>query len=338
MVRVRRREFLVCVAALGAARFACAQAQSPMQTKTLGILSRSSAQEAEKFAVRALREKLKSLGWIENQNLIIDGAYADGNVDRLPALAKELVQRKPDAIWVALNETAVAVAQATRTIPIVFFNVAFPVELGLIESFGRPGRNVTGVSFNIGIEETVKRLEFLKEIAPNAMRLSWIQDTSTLPKVDGGEFNPRIAIAAAATKLGYQIQFHPVRRKEDFENAFAEILAWRAQALSVGAGLTVGLEVERITEFCTRNRLPSAHQLSTMVDAGGLLSFNAVRDASGLTRSVEYVDRIFRGARPADLPVERPTKFELVINLKTAKSLGLTVPKSLLVRADRVIE
>lgn len=339
---MNRRDAVLGLMALGATTGSLglrAQSQPSSQTRTLGILARGSSQGAEGFFLGALRTRLKELGWIEKQNLVIEGAFADNKVDRLPALAEELVRKRVDVIWAAGGEMAVAAARATKTIPIVFIGASWPVETGLIDSFGRPGRNVTGVSTYTGIEVSSKRLDFLKEIAPTVTRLSWILDSSSEATVAGGRFDVRPMLDPPARSLGYEVRFHYVQKSEDLDPVFAEILDWRAQALSVAFSSATFTARERIATFALRNRLPSVTAMAPLVDAGGLLSYNA---ADFFTASIpigaEYVARIFRGARPGDLPVQRPSKYELVINLKTAKSLGIKIPQSIFLRANRVIE
>jgi putative ABC transport system substrate-binding protein len=297
-----------------------------------------SSQDAERNILGVLRAELKALGWIEGKNLIIESAFADYKMERLPALAEELVRKRVDVLWAMTAQAAVAAARATKTIPIVFTDVPWPVEAGLIDSFARPGRNATGESTYAGMEVSTKRLEFLKEIAPNATRLSWILDPSLAVTIDGGRFDMRPLLDPAARKLGYEVLYHYVEKSDDIDPVFADILAWRAQAIAVaGSAVTFGAR-ERIAAFALRNRLPSASAMLPFAEAGGLLAYNAAGLFTvTIKRGAEYVDRIFRGERPADMAVNQPDKYQLVINQKTAKALGLTIPQSLLLRAD-VIE
>ena len=315
-----------------------AQSNPSAQTRVLGILTLASPQDVERFWLPGFRAKLKALGWIEGQNLVIESAFADYKVERLAALAEELVRKRVHVILAYPDLPAIAAARATRTIPIVFINVPWPVEQGLIESYGRPGRNVTGVSSYTGLEVSAKRLEFLKAVAPTATRLSWILGSPTEQTVDGAGYDIRPMLSQAARRLGYEVRYHFMQKSEDLEPVFADILASRAQALAV-AGNQAFVARERIAAFALSNRLPTAFVHHLMVEAGGLLSYNAAGGGfAAIPRSIEYVDRIFRGARPADLPVEQPSNYELVLNLKTAKALGLQVPQAVLLRADRVIE
>jgi putative ABC transport system substrate-binding protein len=334
----RRRQLLVALGAMGVARVSTGQPSSSSQRKILGILNLLSQADAERLVVGTLRNELRKLGWVEGENLVLEGAYADNREERLPALAADLVRRRPDAIWVSAG-SAIAAARSTQAIPIVFFSVAWPVETGLIKAFHRPGGNVTGVALYAGLEVSTKRLEFLREVAPDAQRLSWILDAHMGETVDGKRFDLIPLIESAARGVGYEVKFHFIQSTKDVDVVFEEILAWRAQALMVGASVHTYNARNRIAEFALRHHLPSASVMEEFVSAGGLLSYHA-KDTmiTNIARSAQYVDRIFRGARPVDLPVERPSRYELMLNLKTAKATGIKIPSSLLVRADRVIE
>ena len=334
---MNRRDTITALLAFGTE--ARAQSRPSGQVATIGVLAQAvSTTDLARSYMSKLRAELKALKWIEGQNLVIESAFGEGKGERLPALAEELVRKRVDVIWVGSEVAAVAAARATRTIPIVFTNVYWPVETGLIDSFARPGRNATGMSAYSGIEVSTKRLEFLKEIAPGAIRLSWMFD-AVVPTVDGGNFDVRPLLESDAKKLGYETRYHLLAKSDDIDRAFAEMLDWRAQAIAV-AGLAIFAAVGRIASFSVRNRLPSACLDSRMVDAGCLLSYNAAGSVltESMARGVDYVDRILRGAHPRDLPVQRPDKYELVINLKTAKALGLRIPQSVLLRADRLVE
>lgn len=317
---------------------ATAQSTPSGRSRTLGILARPSSRDAEGIWLGRFRTELKTRGWIEGQTLIIESAFADYKADRLPTLADGLIHKRVDVIWAFLPDAAIAAARATKSIPIVFLAVPWPVETGLIESFARPGSNVTGVSA-YGIDVSTKRLEFLKEIAPKATRLSWILDAGMEATVDGRTFDVRPLLDTTAKRLGYEVRYHVVQKDEDFEPAFADILRSRAQAIAVAGSAAIFAARDRIAAFALRNRLPSACASSTLVDAGGLLSYGTGSALSvSIAHGVDYVDRILRGARPEDLPVIRPDRYELVINLKTAKDLGLAIPQSLRIRTDRIIE
>lgn len=338
---MNRRDTLSTLFALGAitgSRGVRAQSNPATQSKTLGILTQAPAEFAERVLRPGLRAGLKTLGWIEGQNLVIESAFADAKVERLAALAEALVRKRVDVIWAFTDLPAIAAARATRTIPIVFVAVSWPVEQGLIESYARPGRNVTGVATYTGLEVSTKRLEFLKAVAPTATRLSWIIGSATEQTVDGAGFDIRPVLSQAANSLGYEVRYQIVQKSEDVDPAFADILASRAQALSVAGNPVTFAARERIAAFALSNRLPTACASFDLVVAGGLLSYNPVGGGpAAIPLSVEYVDRIFRGARPAVLPVEQPSNYELVINPKTATTLGLPIPPSVLLRA-RLIE
>jgi putative ABC transport system substrate-binding protein len=339
---MRRRDAISAFLALSSAAGplgARAQTNPPAQSKTLGILTLASAQDAERFWLPGLRIKLKALGWAEGQNLVIESAFADAKVERLATLAEELIRKRVDVILTYPDLPAISAARATRTIPIVFVNVSWPVEQGLIDSYARPGRNVTGVSTYTSLEVSAKRLEFLKAVAPSATRLSWILSSPTEQTVDGAGFDLRPELSKAARSLGYEVRFHFVQKTEDLDPVFADILASRAQALSLAGNPAIFVARERIAAFALSNRLPTACAPLFLAEAGGLISYNAAGGGfAAIPLSLEYVDRIFRGARPADLPVERPSRYELVLNIKTAKALGLQVPPAVLLQASRVIE
>lgn len=343
---MRRRDALTTLLALGAAvgQFgARAQAQNAARPRIVGYLSLEPAPDPfptpEQWRQSPISVALRKLGWDEGRNLVIERAHASLQSAHLAKLAAALVRKDVDVIIANGPEATVAAARATRRIPIVSFNLVWPEEQGLIDSFARPGRNVTGVSFYPGVEFSTKRIQFLREIAPAAKRLSWIWPPDYEETVAGGSFTMAPAFESIVKSLGFELRRHPVRRSEDIEPALAEVLAWHAQALTASGEHVVRVG-RRIAEFALRHRLPSAFPSPEIVEAGGLLSYALGQgDLFGLfNRSLEYVDRILRGAHPADLPVERPSRYELVINLRTARTLGLTVPQVLLVRADRVIE
>jgi putative ABC transport system substrate-binding protein len=254
--------------------------------------------------------------------------------ERAPALAAELVRLKPDLIIAAPLANVRAVKQATSVIPIVFFGVIDPVARGLVASLARPGGNVTGLTDSL-MEMDGKRLQLLKEAVPTVSRVAVLEYSS------GGPPNPaswwRRELEAAAPTLGVTLQFYNVRGPEDFEGAFTAMTTARAEALYVMGFSFFEFHARRIVELAAQNRLPAVYGDTPLVTAGGLLSY-AVNARDIRRRGAIYVDKILKGAKPADLPVEQPTKFELAINLKTAKALGLTIPPTLLMRADEVIE
>jgi ABC-type uncharacterized transport system substrate-binding protein len=322
------------LSALGAGFDTGAQVPKSSAPRRIGILQKAdpsrTLEDDREFWVA-----MTKIGWILNDNIVVERAAAYGNNERLAGLAEELIRKRVEIILTLGQAAPVAAARATRTIPIVFFGVLWPVEQGLIDSFARPVRNATGIASYTGIEVTNKRLEFLREIVPAAKRLSWVWEDGffSLETVSGAHVDMVPAVEAAAKNLGFESRFHAFRAEQNLESVFSDIAAWPAQAI-------MGSSTPRIAELALRHRLPSAFLERENVAAGGLLSYGAADSewSTLASRCAEYVDRILRGAHPRDLPVQRPNRYELVINLKTAKALGLTIPQSLLVRADGVIE
>jgi putative ABC transport system substrate-binding protein len=271
---------------------------------------------------------------VEGQNIGFEYRYAEGKRDRLPELAAELVRLKVDII-VALggDPLILAAKNATKTIPIVMVGAGFdPVEAGFVESLARPGGNVTGLT-NLGPELGGKRLELLKDAVPKVARVAVLSDPANPPNVR--EVKEVLPVAARA--LGLTIQPWEVRAADDFERVFAALSKQRPDGLYVLGGLLMNANQKRIVGFALKSRLPSVYGRREAVEAGGLMSYAADLTAS-YRRVAYYLDKILKGAKPADLPVEQPTKFELVINLKTAKQIGVNIPQSLLYRADKVIK
>ena len=340
MQRTRRRRFLLTAAALAAARLV--RAQAPSRTVTLGVLSPSPPRTPEYWAKSPVIRKLKSLGWAYGENLRIEGAFADGDLGKLPELAEALVRKNVDVIWTISPPAAVAAARATRTIPVVFVRVVWPLELGLGQSLTRPGGNVTGVASIADPEVLIKPVHYLFQVVPGARRWLVINPHSVMYKtVSGGEFSPKFG-AALLAKIEAIIgererREHRVATVADIEAALADALAWPADVLFVTSSPLIGSQTRRIVDFALRRRLPSAFIEDLFVDAGGLLSYGSSVWGT-ILESLEYVDAILRGADPAGLPIKLPAKMDLVINLRTAKALGLGIPQSLLVQADRVIE
>jgi putative ABC transport system substrate-binding protein len=292
-----------------------------------GTPPRPDVRAGEGFLVESLRE----LGYVEGRNLEVDRRYAGGRIERLPALAAELVGRRPDAI-VAPSPVAVeTVRNATKTIPtVMIFAAADPVELGMVASLARPGGNITGVALSAGTTLTGKRLELLKEVIPRASRIALL--TTEEP---GARAQVKEAEQAAAQ---LRVKLVAVEaRGRDYERAFATMASERPDALCVLASVILNNDRTQIIGLASRHRLPAIYQWREHVDAGGLMSYgSSLREI--FQRVAIFVDRIFKGANPGDLPVEQPTQFELAVNLKTAKVLGITIPSSLLVRADHVIQ
>jgi putative ABC transport system substrate-binding protein len=308
--------------------FQLAEAQQPKKVPRVGILRLGSPPDP---FVEAFRQGLRDLGYMEGKNILIEYRYAEGKSDRLPNLAAELVLIKSDVIVTADTPPIRAAKNATREIPIIMGNVADPVAAGLVASLARPGGNITGLA-NLAPELDGKRLELLKETLPIVTRVAWVWDPG----------NPALTIRlkkmqAAAQALGLKLHALEVRNPEELESAFKAAIRERAGALLVPA-VMVSSYRRQIVDFAEKKRLPLIYDTREFVEqAGGLMSYGP--DFSDLwRRAAIYVDKILKGAKPADLPVEQPTKFELVINLKTAKQIGLTIPPNVLARADKVIK
>lgn len=332
---VHRRRFLAASAALTAAPFVRGQ---PAKVPTLGILTpHPRPRDLDWGPNNPVTGPLIKRGWVIGQTLLIERPDAGGREELLPNLAAELVAKKVDVIWALGPEAAIAAARATSRIPIVFWGVAFPIEQGLIDSFAQPGRNATGVAWYASPAVDGKRLELLKAIAPKPKRLAHLAVPSAARTVKGDQVKVTSSTVEAAKALGYELERFLVEKAEDFDGAFKAILDWGAQSLTV-AGTTVTVRaMKRIVEFANGNRLPSAYTFRDFVEAGGLVSY-AIDWRPTFTRSMDYVDRILRGAKPAEMAVDLPTEYQTAVNLKTAKLLGLTVPQSILLRADRIIE
>jgi putative ABC transport system substrate-binding protein len=310
-----------------------AQAQQPKKVPRIGYLSAGDpASESTRSEVIWLA--LRELGYVEGQNIAIEYRYSHGKNDRASELAAELVRLRVDVIVVAGGDPWIRAAKnATKTIPIVMVGVgADPVEAGLVESLARPGGNVTGIT-NLGPELGGKRLELLKEAVPKLARVAVLYD----PASPGTAREMQELLPVAARALGLTVQAWDVRAADGFEKVFAALSKERPDGLYVLAGPLVRANGKRIADFALKSRLPSMYAIRESVDAGGLMYYGA-DVADSYRRVAYYVDRILKGAKPADLPVEQPTKFELVINLKTAKQIGLTIPQSMLYRADKVIK
>jgi putative ABC transport system substrate-binding protein len=283
----------------------------------------------------ALLQGLRDLGYVEGRNVVIELRDAGGKSARLPALAAELVALKVDVILAGGTPQALAAKQATRTVPIVFLGATDPVTDGLVTSLARPGGNVTGLSTTATPEIIGKRLELLTQAIPGLSGVAVLWQ----PGGQGERTNKDLlkATEVAARALGVRLQVVEARGPADFDRAFSDMTRARAGALVVFGGPMFFNERRPLVDLAAKNRLPVVYSQREFVDAGGLLAYG-VNIADMYRRAVTYVDKILKGAKPADLPVEQPTKFELVINLKTAKALGLTIPQSLLQRADHVVE
>jgi putative ABC transport system substrate-binding protein len=305
-----------------------AQAQQPAKVPRIGLLVPGSRAV---FAVRtdALRQGLRELGYLEDQNIAIEYSYTDGKSDRLADLVDELIRLKVDVIVTASIPPVLAAKKASSTIPIVFAAVNDPVAAGLVTSLARPGGNVTGLT-NLSPDLDSKRLELLKEAFPKISRVTYLWN----PDAPGTGLP---AMQAAAPALGVQLLSLEARTANDFDNAFETALKERTHALITLPSPVFITHQKRIVEFATKNRLPAIYPFTDFTESGGLMSY-AHSNLDNWRRAATYVDKILKGAKPADLPVEQPKKFELAINLKTAKQIGVTIPPNVLARADRVIK
>jgi len=288
--------------------------------------------------LEAFKQGLRERGYIEGKNIVLDYRYAEGEVDRLTSLATELVQLKVDVIVTTSGNSARAATQATKTIPIVLTTGADPVKSGLAESLAKPGRNITGLSI---IEEDLsgKRVEILKETFPKMTRLAYLWNPLAVSysAADRKSGNPSYNEAEKTTKIvGVQLLSYKVRTLADIQKAFADMPKVRPHALFVLQSPLMTLNSKRIVELALEQRLPGMYPSNQFAQEGGLIAYGPVV-ADLYRRAATYVDKILKGANPAELPIEQPTKFELVINLKTAKQIGLTIPPNVLARADRVI-
>lgn len=325
---MQRREFIAFVGSAAAAWPRRAAAQNTAKSiRRLGVLLYSSPKEDPQ--AKSLQEGLRDLGYIDGQNISVEYRFAEGKPERLAGLAADLVRLKPDVVFPIGGDVAPFLRDATHTIPIVFVMSADPLQLGLVASLARPGGNATGFTF-LQDELASKRLALLKEAAPR------ISSVAFLSNPDHPDNELRVA-QRTATALGVDLQPIEMRGPGDLEGALQAITQARADALYVVASRQTVASIPRIVDFVTKNELPLAGGWGAWTQAGGLLSYGpnvgeVVRNAAS------YVDKIFKGAKPADLPVQQPTRFELLINLRTAKTLGLTISESLLLRADKVIE
>jgi putative ABC transport system substrate-binding protein len=326
-----RRDTVLALLALGAAPLA-AEAQQAAKVARIGYLSSNLA--ASPHLHDAFRQGLRDLGYVEGRNLVIEYRDAEGKNERLPALAAELVALKVDVIVTAGTLQTMAAQQATKTIPIVFAQAVDPVTSGLVGSLARPGGNLTGLS-NLTPERVGKCLELLTQAVPGVSRVAVLWQPGAVGERTAKDTLTGAEVAARA--LGVRLQFVEARGPADIDKAFSDMTRARAGALAVWTTAMFVAERTRLVALAAKNRLPGVYTLREFVDAGGLMSYGHSQ-ADLNRRAATYVDKILKGAKPGDLPVEQPTKFELVINLTTARALGLTIPPSLLARADQVIE
>jgi putative tryptophan/tyrosine transport system substrate-binding protein len=311
-----------------------AHAQQPTKVARIGYLVTGGLDSPEtRILLDAFRQGLRERGYVEGQNLVIEYRAADGQLERFPALAAELGQLQPEVIVAQGTPAARAAQQATSTVPIVTPVMGDPVGDGLVASLARPGGNITGLTF-LGPELVAKRLELLKEALPRVSRVAALWHPGAY-----AERTPSAMVQeteAAARTLGMQLQRVEVRGPDELDRAFSTMTRERAEALIVLPSAMLYNERRRLVDLAARHRLPAMYQAREMVELGGLIAYGAsIPDL--IRRSATHVDKILKGAKPADLPVEQPTKFELVVNLKTAEALGVTVPRTLLFQATEVI-
>ena len=331
MSRVQRRQFLFAAGGILAAPLA-AEAQQAAKVARIGYLSPNLA--ASPHLRDAFLQGLRDLGYVEGRNVVIEYRDADGKAERLPALAAELVALKVDVIVAPTTVAALAARQATRTLPIVFFGSTDPVTSGLVTNLARPDGNVTGLS-GLSPELVGKCLELLKQAVPGVSRVAVLWQPGAAGQRTEQDTLKGAEVAAQA--LGVRLQIVEARDSADIDRAFSDMTRSGARALTVWTSAMLVHERGRLVALAAKKRLPAVYTFREFVHAGGLMSYGH-NQADLNRRAATYVAKILNGAKPADLPVEQPTKFELVINLKTAKALGLTIPPALLQRADQVIE
>jgi putative tryptophan/tyrosine transport system substrate-binding protein len=329
---MRKKFFGLALSTMLLALCVSAEAQQGKKVARIGYLSSQSPSTNPHYR-EAFLQGLRDLGYVEGKNIVIEYRWAEGRFERMQELAEDLVRLKVDIIIVPNSASARAANKTTTTIPIVMQNAGNPFQDGLVASLARPGGNVTGLT-NLSPELSGKRLELLKEILPRLTRVAVLPG----PRRPGAERIDLNEMRDAAPSLKLQLQIMEVRTADDFERAFEAATKARAGALAVTSEPSGLLLANRrqIVEFSSKNRLPAIYPQISYVNAGGLMSY-AANEIEMYRRAATYVDKILKGAKPAELPVEQPMKFELVINLKAAKQIGLTIPQSMLYRADKVI-
>ena len=325
---MNRRAFISHWAVAAVLSPVAAHAQTAAKPRRVGVLM-TTTPSAAAHVVEAFADGLKALGHVEGKDVVIEYRWAEGRPERLAEMAADLVRHKMDVIVASSQAPTLAAKRATTTIPIVMVNTTDPVGAGLVASLARPGGNVTGLSEQLTSEIRAKQLQLLKETLPRVARVAVLHSPATTVGLREYE--------AAGQMLGLRVQLVRVRGRDDLGSAFAAMVRDRSDALLVPGDTVLFTERQRVAELAREHRLPGIYSLREFTEAGGLMSYSA-RSTEQFRRAAAYVDKILRGARPATLPVEPPSHYELVINLGTAKALGLTIPPSLLARADRVIE
>ena len=328
-----KKTIVVLLVGLAIVTIRFAEAQQPAKIAKIGWLAvrpgtgEGSAGRGSEVTRRMLRE----LGYIEGKNIAFEYRSADNKLDRLPALADELVRLKVDVLVMFTTSAALAAKNATKTIPIVFLTTGDPVTAGLVDSLARPGGNITGLTL-VGTELAGKRLDLLKETIPRLSRVAVLWNPGDPATVQSWEKSQ-----LAARELGLQLHSMEIRSAKDIEDAFKEATKARAAALAVTQSALVTSNQKQLVDQAIKNRLPAIYSRANFVESGGLMSYGPDR-TEPYRRVASMIDKILKGTKPADLPVEQPTKFELMINLKTAKTLGLTIPPVVLMRAEKVIK
>lgn len=326
MKLLRRRHFMIATSALLVASLA--RAQTAGKVPRVGFLALYPP-DGFQHLIAALMEGFRGHGYVDGRNLVFEWHHADGKVERLAEAALELARSRPDVIVTGTNPGTNAAKRATQTIPIVMIVSTDVVKEGFVSSLARPGGNITGLTWDVGLEIVAKRFEFLKEVLPKISRVAVLWD----PGQDAAGFESVIKEGAAS--VGVKLIWLNVA--EDLEPAFAEARRAGAQAIFTGGGARLFRLRKEVVSLAARYRLPDSHYSAEFAEAGGLMSY-APNVPDMYRRAANYVDKILRGAKPADLPVERPTRIDLLVNRTTAKALGLSLPQSLLLRAERVIE
>jgi putative ABC transport system substrate-binding protein len=328
-----RRELLIALGVLSAGLARAQPAERAGKTMRVGILSQETRAAAEAGSSKTVIDALRELGWVEGLNILYDAVYAENDASRLPALAAALVARAPDLIWVVPASAALAAFASTRRIPIVFSSATNVVERGLVKSLARPGGNVTGIQ-TIGWELGGKRLQLLKQALPKITRVGVLVD----PNPDSASRQESKEIEKAAATLGVTVILAIAKGVGEFDAAIASLVKNRVEALLVITSPLFRSEHKRFLEVAASRRLPVVGTRSEFTDEGALMSYSSLL-SDQIRRSAQMVDQILKGTKkPADIPVELPTKFELVVNAKTAKSLGITIPGEILLQASRLIE
>ncbi|HEY7647992.1 MAG TPA: ABC transporter substrate-binding protein [Methylomirabilota bacterium] len=325
---MERRAFLRAMVGGAALAPATAWPETPAGPARIGVLMSTNPVSASHI-VKAFSEGLRERGLVEGQSIILEYRWAEGKPGRLSELAADLVRQQVRLIVASSQAPALAAHRATKTIPIVMVNTSDPVEVGLVASLGRPGGNVTGLSQQLTPEIRAKQLQLLKEALPKISRVAVLRSPATTVGLQEYE--------SAGQTLGLRIQFAEIRSADDLPRAFTALVRERVEALLAPGDILLFTERARVVALAREHRLPGIYSLREFTEAGGLMSYSA-RISGQFRRAAVYVDKILRGASPATLPVESPTQYELTINLKTARTLGITIPEALLVRADEIIQ